>query len=166
MNLKPRTVRIAALAALSVLAACGPGGADSSAPDLADDTGVATARPSAVVAVLEDAPSPVGGTVKRLVLGGPQATVLVVCDQGGFEPFLFTDQGDWVGCELAAGSEPGPGSALLEPVMRAGDSTDGDGLTEVVIPGPQSSILVDCETAGSVPILRFEGGTRVGCDSG
>jgi hypothetical protein len=49
---------------------------------------------------LTDVPSPVGGTVQQLTLPGPETSVLIVCDREGFEPFLFTDQGNWVGCRI------------------------------------------------------------------
>jgi hypothetical protein len=50
---------------------------------------------------LTDVPSPVGGTVKQLTIPGPETSVLVTCDREGFEPFFFTDQGNWVGCRIS-----------------------------------------------------------------
>ncbi len=131
-----------------------------------DNTGATPNLPSAIAPILEDAPSPAGGTVKRLVVPGPQTSVLVVCDQDGFQPFLFTDQGDWVGCEFIAGSEAGPDSGRAEPIMSDVDSPAGGTVNQVTIPGPQASILVTCGADGFVPFLFNDQGTWVGCQTG
>lgn len=47
---------------------------------------------------LEAVDSPVGGTVNQITIPGPQSAFVVVCE-GNFEPFLYEDQGDWVGCQ-------------------------------------------------------------------
>lgn len=46
---------------------------------------------------LSDVPSPVGGTVSMVIIPGPQSAISVVCNTGS--PFLYEDQGTWVGCE-------------------------------------------------------------------
>ncbi len=159
-----RAIWIGALAALSLFAvACG---STDLKPSPNGQAGATTDPPSAAVLVLEDAPSPVGGSVKRLVLPGPESSVLVVCDRHGFQPFLFTDQGEWIGCELIAGSEPGADSVLVEPVISdIGSPADGT-VKEVTIPGPQTSILVACRADGLEPFLFHNQGTWVGCQAG
>ncbi|WP_155523586.1 hypothetical protein [Nodosilinea nodulosa] len=47
--------------------------------------------------VLSDVPSPVGGTVSQITIPGPQSAISVVCETGS--PFVYEDQGTWVGCE-------------------------------------------------------------------
>lgn len=47
--------------------------------------------------VLSDVPSPVGGTVSQVIIPGPQSAISVVCNTG--TPFVYEDQGTWVGCE-------------------------------------------------------------------
>ncbi|MEB3289724.1 MAG: hypothetical protein VKI82_07405 [Leptolyngbya sp.] len=42
-------------------------------------------------------PSPVGGTVSMITIPGPQSAIAVVCTSGS--PFLYEDQGTWVGCQ-------------------------------------------------------------------
>ena len=46
---------------------------------------------------LSDVPSPDGGTVSMIIIPGPQSAISVVCDQG--TPFVYEEQGTWVGCE-------------------------------------------------------------------
>lgn len=46
---------------------------------------------------LSDVPSPVGGTVSQVTIPGPQSAIAVVCNQGS--PFVYEDQGTWVGCQ-------------------------------------------------------------------
>lgn len=46
---------------------------------------------------LADGPSPVGGTVPMITLPGPQSAITVLCNTG--TPFLYEDQGTWVGCQ-------------------------------------------------------------------
>ncbi len=46
---------------------------------------------------LSDVPSPVGGTVSMITIPGPQSAISVVCNTG--TPFLYEDQGTWVGCQ-------------------------------------------------------------------
>ncbi len=50
---------------------------------------------------LDEVPSPVGGTVQQLTLPGPQSGVMVTCNEG-FAPFIYEDQGTWVGCQAAS----------------------------------------------------------------
>jgi hypothetical protein len=47
--------------------------------------------------VLSDVPSPVGGTVSQVIIPGPQSAISVLCETG--TPFLYEDQGTWVGCQ-------------------------------------------------------------------
>ncbi|HIK45687.1 MAG TPA: hypothetical protein IGR64_12510 [Leptolyngbyaceae cyanobacterium M65_K2018_010] len=49
---------------------------------------------------LAEVPSPVGGTVQQLTLPGPQSGVVVTCAEG-FAPFIYEDQGTWVGCQAS-----------------------------------------------------------------
>ncbi len=46
---------------------------------------------------LSDVPSPVGGTVSMITIPGPQSAISVVCEIG--TPFVYEDQGTWVGCQ-------------------------------------------------------------------
>lgn len=46
---------------------------------------------------LSDVPSPVGGTVSQVTIPGPQSAISVICETGS--PFMYTDQGTWIGCE-------------------------------------------------------------------
>lgn len=46
---------------------------------------------------LSDVPSPVGGTVSMVTIPGPQSAVSVLCETG--TPFVYEDQGTWVGCQ-------------------------------------------------------------------
>ncbi|MGB3136142.1 MAG: hypothetical protein WBG38_08060 [Nodosilinea sp.] len=46
---------------------------------------------------LSDVPSPVGGTVSQVTIPGPQSAISVLCETGS--PFVYEDQGTWVGCE-------------------------------------------------------------------
>jgi len=50
---------------------------------------------------LGEVPSPVGGTVQQLTLPGPQSGVMVTCNDG-FAPFMYEDQGTWIGCQTAS----------------------------------------------------------------
>ena len=103
--------------------------------------------------ILEDAASPAGGTVKRLVVPGPQTSVLLACDQEGFQPFFFTDQGVWVGCEAIVGTKPGPESDLSGPTLGDVESPAGGMVKELTIPGPQTSVQVRCAGNGLTPFL-------------
>jgi hypothetical protein len=138
-------------------------GDDSTAnePDQSTPTGAST--PGGEDPVLRDVASPVGGTVKELVIPGPEIAVLVACDQEGFEPFLFADQGTWVGCQIAAGDAAGEASTLLEPAMSDAASPVGGTVKELVIPGPEISVLVACDQEGFEPFLFADQGTWVGC---
>jgi hypothetical protein len=138
-------------------------GDDSTAnePDQSIPTSAST--PGGDDPVLVDASSPVGGTVKELVIPGPETSVLVACDQEGFEPFLFADQGVWVGCQITAGEAPGDASTLLEPAMSDAASPVGETVKELVIPGPEISVLVACDQEGFEPFLFADQGTWVGC---
>ena len=113
--------------------------------------------------VLADVTSPVGGTVKQVIIPGPETSVLVVCDREGFEPFFFTDQGDWVGCSIMDGTEPGPESLLARPALVEVTSPVGGTVEQLSIPGPEISVLVVCERAGFEPFLFTDQGTWVGC---
>lgn len=115
--------------------------------------------------VLEDALSPVGGTVKRLVIPGPQTSVLIACDQDGFEPFMFTDEGTWVGCQITDGTEPGPASELTEATIDDAPGPAGGTVKRVTIPGPQLSVLVSCRADGFQPFLFNDQGIWVGCEA-
>jgi len=115
--------------------------------------------------VLKDSASPAGGTVKQLVVPGPETSVLVTCDQRNVEPFFFTDQADWVGCKATAGTQPGPDSTFSAPVMSDVDSPAGGRVKQVTIPGPGTSIIVSCGAAGLKPFLFTDTGTWVGCRS-
>ncbi|HEY9648947.1 MAG TPA: hypothetical protein V6C88_21390, partial [Chroococcidiopsis sp.] len=45
-------------------------------------------------------PSPVGGTIQKVYIPGPESAVAVTCVRPGFEPFFYADQGEnWVGCQ-------------------------------------------------------------------
>ena len=123
----------------------------------------ATPPPGATEPALEDAPSPAGGTVKRLVVPGPQTSVLLACDRGGFQPFFFTDEGDWVDCEAAAGTDPGPESSLTEATLEDVQSPAGGTVKQLTIPGPQTSVLVTCAAEDTSPFLFTDQGTWVGC---
>ncbi|MGB5757571.1 MAG: peptidoglycan-binding domain-containing protein [Acidimicrobiales bacterium] len=123
----------------------------------------AATPPSATEPTLEDASSPAGGTVKRLVVPGPQASVLLECDQGGFQPYFFTDQGEWIGCEAVAGTDPGPDSSLTEATLNDVESPAGGTVKQLTIPGPQTSVLVACAANGTSPFLFTDQGTWVGC---
>ncbi len=46
---------------------------------------------------LSDVPGPVGGTVSQVTIPGPQSAISVLCETGS--PFVYEDQGTWVGCE-------------------------------------------------------------------
>lgn len=46
---------------------------------------------------LSDVPSPVGGTVSMVIIPGPQSAISVLCETG--TPFVYEDQGTWVGCQ-------------------------------------------------------------------
>jgi hypothetical protein len=115
--------------------------------------------------VLVDAESPAGGTVKRLGIPGPERSVLLVCDQDGFEPFFFNDEGNWVGCQIIDGSEAGPESELADPVLGEVDGPAGGTVAQLTIPGPQTSVLVTCRGTGFSPFLFLDEGTWVGCQS-
>ena len=119
--------------------------------------------PSATEPTLEDAPSPAGGTVKRLVVPGPQTSVLLACDQGGFQAYFFTDQGEWVGCEAVAGTDQGPESSLTEATLDDVESPAGGTVKQLTIPGPQTSVLVSCAADDTSPFLFTDQGTWVGC---
>ena len=136
--------------------------ASNDSADLAGG-GDTTTPPSATEPTLEEAPSPAGGTVKRLLVPGPQSSVLLTCDQGGFQPFLFTDQGEWVGCEAVAGTDPGPESSLIEATLADVESPAGGTVKQLTIPGPQTSALVSCAADGTSPFLFADQGTWVGC---
>lgn len=114
--------------------------------------------------VFGDAPSPVGGTVKKATLSGPETSMMVVCDQMPFEPFLFTDQGTWVGCQLPAGGIAGGESALDESVLTEAAGPVGGLVAQLVIPGPQESVMVEC-AGGFTPFLFEDQGTWIGCQS-
>lgn len=168
MKPRPPTVWIAALSLLAVLtASCGSTAPDQAAePANTDASGVTTDATPGGVAELQDTPSPVGGTVKQLIVPGPETSVLVECDQDGFHPFFFTDQGDWVGCEIDSGREPGAESSLAEPVMRDTEGPVGGTVSKVTIPGPEVSLLVSCATDGFVPFIFEDEGTWAGCQTG
>lgn len=46
---------------------------------------------------LSNVPSPVGGTVSQVTIPGPQSAISVLCETGS--PFVYEDQGTWIGCE-------------------------------------------------------------------
>ncbi len=46
---------------------------------------------------LSDEPSPVGGTVSMVTIPGPQSAISVLCETG--TPFVYEDQGTWIGCQ-------------------------------------------------------------------
>jgi guanyl-specific ribonuclease Sa len=70
-----------------------------------DWVGCETATPSGTVELesspaepeLSDVPGPVGGTVSQVTIPGPQSAISVLCETGS--PFVYEDQGTWVGCE-------------------------------------------------------------------
>ncbi len=109
---------------LDVAAQTNDGAQSATVPETGDpaattkpNAGNATAAPTTVVppagaaiagVTFGDVASPVGGTVKKAILSGPETGIMVVCDQSGFEPFVFTDQGTWVGCKLTAGATAAP----------------------------------------------------------
>jgi hypothetical protein len=132
-------------------------------PSAADDAVPGDSGPADPV--LEDTISPVGGTVKQLLIPGPETSVLVTCDQDGFEPFMFTDEGTWVGCQIPDGSEPGPASELAEATIGDTPSPVGGTVKLVTIPGPQLAVLVSCRAEGFQPFLFSDQGTWVGCES-
>ena len=106
------------------------------------------------------------GYVTVAVVGsGLLASVILVCDQDGFQAFFFTDQGDWVGCEAVAGTDPGPESDLTEPKLSEVESPAGGMVKELTIPGPQSSVLVACAGSDFEPFLFEDQGTWIGCQS-
>lgn len=110
-----------------------------------------------------DVESPAGGSVKQLTLPGPQSAALLACDQEGFVPFGFSDMGlDWVGCQVPTpGDAVGPESTLTEPELSDVPSPVGGTVSQVTIPGPQSSIVVACDTG--TPFVYEDQGTWVGC---
>jgi hypothetical protein len=110
-----------------------------------------------------DVPSPAGGMVKQLSIPGPETSVLVACDRAGFEPFFFTDQGNWVGCQISAGAEPGMASQLTEPTLSDVPSPVGGTVKQVTIPGPETSVLVTCDRDGFEPFFFTDQGNWVGC---
>lgn len=58
-----------------------------------------TATPSTLTEpVIETVDSPVGGTVQQVTIPGPESALMVTCI-GDFAPFLYQDQGDWIGCQ-------------------------------------------------------------------
>ncbi|MBD2258724.1 hypothetical protein [Pseudanabaena sp. FACHB-2040] len=49
---------------------------------------------------LQEVSSPAGGMVQKLSIPGPQLSAAVGCEQDGFVPFLYDDEGaTWVGCQ-------------------------------------------------------------------
>lgn len=56
------------------------------------------AESTLTAAVLDEVPSPMGGMVPQVTLPGPQTAIAVVCE-GDFMPFVYPDQGDWIGCQ-------------------------------------------------------------------
>lgn len=63
--------------------------------------GSPTAVPSTLSEpIIETVDSPVGGTVQQVTIPGPESSVIVVC-QDDFVPFLYQDQGTWVGCQAS-----------------------------------------------------------------
>ena len=121
--------------------------------------------PDAAAPVLEDVQAPDGGTVKQLSIPSAATSVLVECDQTGFEPFFFTDQGSWVGCQTISGAEPRPGSDLTEPTMSDTESPVGGTVKLVTVPGPESSVLLACGAEGLEPFFFTDQGSWVGCQS-
>jgi hypothetical protein len=115
--------------------------------------------------VLEDAPSPVGGSVKQLVVPGPETSVLFACDQEGFEPFFYTDQGDWVGCQISDGGQPGAESTMTEPTIEDVPSPVGGMVKQVTIPGPSMAVLLACKEEGFNPFTFIDQGFWIGCES-
>jgi hypothetical protein len=128
-----------------------------------NSTGTPEDGHSASEPFLSDVPSPAGGTVKQVTLPGPETSVLVVCDRNGFEPFFFTDQGNWVGCQTSAGTEPGTPSQLMEPVLSDVPSPVGGTVKQVTLPGPETSVLVICDRNGFEPFFFTDQGNWVGC---
>ncbi len=124
----------------------------------------ATGAPAATIDVFfGDVESPAGGTVKELRLPGPQSAALVACDQDGFVPFGFSDMGlDWVGCQVPTpGDAVGPESTLTEPELSDVPSPVGGTVSQVTIPGPGDSIVVNCEVGTA--FVYEDQGTWVGC---
>ncbi|HZG38676.1 MAG TPA: hypothetical protein VEZ50_08345 [Nodosilinea sp.] len=110
-----------------------------------------------------DVETPDGSTVKQLRLPGPEAGVLVVCDQEGFVPFSYIDVGlEWVGCQVPTpGDTVGAESTLTEPELSDVPSPVGGTVSQITIPGPQSAISVVCETGS--PFVYKDQGTWIGC---
>ena len=46
---------------------------------------------------MAEVPSPVGGMVSQVTIPGPQSAMVVTCAIG--TPFMYDDQGSWVGCQ-------------------------------------------------------------------
>lgn len=183
MTTKTQITWLSAFAALTLLmVGCGSDGSETGQPTPAEavaapSTPNATSGEEAVPTdatvdssdasqpVLGNVESPVGGTVKQVTVPGPEISVLVNCDQAGFVPFFFTDQGDWVGCQIVAGTDAGPQSALTEPVMNEVTSAVGGTVMQVTIPGPETSVLVVCGEAGFVPFFFTDQGDWIGCQT-
>lgn len=159
------------LVTLALATACqGPTSqSDEMAADTPTATPEATPEASETVAaaepVLEDVPSPVGGSVKQLMVPGPETSVLFTCDQAGFEPFFYTDQGDWVGCQISDGGQPGAESTMTEPTIEDVPSPVGGMVKQVTIPGPSMAVLLACNAEGFKPFTFIDQGFWIGCES-
>ncbi len=113
--------------------------------------------------ILSEVQSPVGGLVKQVTIPGPETSVLVACDREGFEPFFFTDQGSWVGCQISNGAEPGSISRLTEPMLTDVPSPVGGTVKQVTIPGPETSVLMACREPEFRTFFFVNQGSWVGC---
>ncbi|MBE9138741.1 hypothetical protein IQ254_16325 [Nodosilinea sp. LEGE 07088] len=161
-QIRPWT-RLSAVSAACLLSAV----ACTTPVELVDPEAPESGEPAATMDLFfGDVESPVGGTVKQLRLPGPQTGVLVACDQAGFVPFAYTDMGmNWVGCQVPnPGDSVGPESGLTEPVIADVPSPVGGTVSQVTIPGPQSAIVVVCETG--TPFMYQDQGTWIGCQGG
>jgi hypothetical protein len=170
MNLMQRplfTLSLMALVSGLATVACTPNETTTVAPATPDS---AAETPAVTFAEVEGPDNGLAdvdnGLVKQLTLSGPASAVLITCDQGGFEPFTFTDMGlDWVGCQVPnPGDAVGPESALMEPAIEDVASPVGGTVQQVTIPGPQVSIVVACADDFK-PFIYEDQGTWVGCQT-
>jgi biotin carboxyl carrier protein len=122
-------------------------------------------EPEVAVPEIREVTSPVGGTIQKVFIPGPESAVAVACVQQGFDPFFFKDEGEnWVGCQLRANESPGSSVSQLVPEIREVTSPVGGTIQKVFIPGPESAVAVACVQQGFDPFFfKDEGENWVGC---